>query len=146
MDREPEAVIHLYPGPWALPRAAIPIRVPHTIQEIAFGVLVSASNQAENRQALEGSIIVTELSKSEPCEVLLFYTEHRRPPSAKERERFLGDGKWKENCSNQQVLETMEEAQKRGEQFVFFFEDEEKRKRLQDLDKPEHEKAEVLVE
>ena len=38
----------------ALP-VAISIRAPHTIQEIALGVLASASSQAENPQALEGS-------------------------------------------------------------------------------------------
>ena len=82
----------------------------------------------------------------EPAEVLRFLLEHSRPPSTEEREKLLGDGKWKENCSNRQVLETMEEAEKRGEQFVFFFEDEEKRKRFRDLDKPKSEKVEALVE
>ena len=78
--------------------------------------------------------------------MLRFYLEYRRPPSPEEREKLLGDGKWKEKWSNRQVLETMEEAEKRGEKFVFFFEDEEKRRRFQDLEKPERENVEVLVE
>ena len=40
----------------------------------------------------------------------------------------------------------MEEAEKRGEKFVSFFEDEEKRKRFEGLGKQKSKKAEVLFE